>query len=223
MHCRFSDFAGGDAREPNSNDGDRRMLIFLSAVFFLIVTPGPGVLSTAGVGAAFGFRAGLRYVLGLFIGTNLVALAAISGIAAVVLSVPTVRTVLLILSVAYLAYLAAKIAFAGSKIAFIEARSAPGIKQGLLLQAINPKAYSVNITLFSGFAFASDNLVLEAGLKLIIIAMIWVPIHLGWLYAGVVLHRLDLAEKTQRKINYAMACSMLLVVALAMLSMRGVG
>lgn len=199
------------------------MLIFLSAVFFLIVTPGPGVLSTAGVGAAFGFRAGLRYVTGLFIGTNIVALVAISGIAAVVLSVPAVRTILLVCSVSYLTYLAAKIAFAGSKIAFIEARTAPGIKQGLLLQAINPKAYSVNITLFSGFAFAPENLVFEAGLKLIIIALIWTPIHLAWLYAGVVLHRLDLAEQAQRKINYIMASSMLLVVALAIFSMRGVG
>jgi threonine/homoserine/homoserine lactone efflux protein len=198
------------------------MLIFISAVFFLIVTPGPGVLSTAGVGAAFGFRAGLRYVIGLFIGTNIVAMAAISGIAAVVLSVPVVRTVLLVSSVVYLTYLAAKIAFAGSKIAFIEARSPPGIKQGLLLQAINPKAYSVNITLFSGFAFAPDNLIFEAGFKLLIIAVIWLPIHLGWLYAGVVLHRLNLSDRTQRKINYAMALSMLLVVALAIFSMRGV-
>ena len=35
------------------------MLTFAAAVFLLIVTPGPGVLSTAGVGAAYGFRAGL--------------------------------------------------------------------------------------------------------------------------------------------------------------------
>ncbi len=32
------------------------MLIFAAAVFFLIITPGPGVLSTAGVGSAFGAR-----------------------------------------------------------------------------------------------------------------------------------------------------------------------
>jgi threonine/homoserine/homoserine lactone efflux protein len=137
--------------------------------------------------------------------------------------VPIVRIILLGFSIAYLTYLAAKIAFAGSKIAFIEARVAPGIKQGVVLQAINPKAYSVNIALFSGFAFAPENLVFEAGFKLLIIALIWIPIHLGWLYAGVVLHRLDLAEHTQRRLNYAMALSMLLVVALAIFSMRGVG
>src|SRR6056297_4015478 len=64
--------------------GPPTMLSFAAAVFFLIVTPGPGVLTTAGVGAAFGGRAGVRYVMGLFIGTNIVALAVISGVAAVV-------------------------------------------------------------------------------------------------------------------------------------------
>ena len=55
------------------------MLTFALAVFLLIITPGPGVLSTAGVGAAFGWRQGLYYVGGLCAGTNLVALAVIQG------------------------------------------------------------------------------------------------------------------------------------------------
>ena len=33
------------------------MLQFALAVFFLLITPGPGVLTTAGIGAAFGYRA----------------------------------------------------------------------------------------------------------------------------------------------------------------------
>ena len=40
------------------------MIAFVLAVFLLLVTPGPGVLSTAGVGAAR-CRAGL-FLLGLF-------------------------------------------------------------------------------------------------------------------------------------------------------------
>jgi threonine/homoserine/homoserine lactone efflux protein len=62
------------------------MLAFILAVFLLLITPGPGVLSTAGVGAAFGFKAGLRYVFGLCIGTNLVALIVVSGLAAIILA-----------------------------------------------------------------------------------------------------------------------------------------
>lgn len=194
------------------------MLTFAAAVLFLIITPGPGVLSTAGVGSGYGYRAGLGYVLGLFIGTNLVALAVISGVAAVILSVPAIRYVLMAASTAYLLYLAARIAFAGSRIAFIEAKSPPGPGAGILLQAINPKAYAVNTTLFAGFPFAPDNLMFETVAKLIIVNAIWIPIHLGWLYAGATLHRLNLSEAAHRRINYLMAASMLAVVVLAILA-----
>lgn len=194
------------------------MLTFAAAVFFLIVTPGPGVLSTAGLGAAYGFAAGLRYVVGLFIGTNLVALAVISGVAAIVLSVPVIRWVLMAASIGYLLYLASRIAFAGSRLAFIEANAPPALGSGILLQAINPKAYAVNTTLFAGFPFAPDNLMYETVAKLLIANAIWIPIHLGWLFAGASLHRLNLSERTQRSINVAMAASMLLVVALALYS-----
>ena len=56
------------------------MTAFITAIFLTLITPGPGVLSAAGVGAAFGFQPGLRYVTGLFFGTNLVALIVISGL-----------------------------------------------------------------------------------------------------------------------------------------------
>lgn len=194
------------------------MLTFAAAVLFLIITPGPGVLSTAGVGSAFGFRAGLRYVAGLFIGTNLVGLAVITGVAAIVLSMPVVRTVLMFASVAYLLYLAAKIALAGSRIAFIESAIAPGLTAGLLLQTINPKAYAVNTTLYAGFPFAPENLIFETLVKVLIFNAIWIPIHLAWLWAGASLHRLNLSPAAQRRVNYVMAASMLAVVALALMA-----
>lgn len=194
------------------------MFTFAAAVFFLIVTPGPGVLSAAGVGAAFGMRSGLRYVLGLFIGNNLVILAVISGLAALILASPVIRTALFALSTAYLLYLAARIAFAGSRLAFTPADSEPGVLNGILLQPINPKAYAVNTALFSGFAILPDALVAEAIWKLLIVNGIWVPIHVIWVWFGVRLKQLDLAPHLQKRINYAMAGSMLLVVALAVVS-----
>jgi threonine/homoserine/homoserine lactone efflux protein len=191
------------------------MLAFAAAVFFLIVTPGPGVLSTAGVGAGFGFRAGLGYVTGLFLGTNAVALAVVTGIAAAVLADPRLGVILHVASVAYLLWLATKIALAGSRVAFIESAKPPGVLGGLALQAVNPKAYVVNTAFFAGFAFLPEQPVTEILLKFAIMNAIWVPIHLGWLWAGVALHRLDLAPRTHRAINIGMALAMLAVVALA--------
>ena len=53
-------------------------------------------------------------------------------------------------------------------------------------------------------------------LKVLLINAVWIPVHLGWLWAGATLHRLNLPESAHRKINYAMAASLLAVVALAL-------
>jgi threonine/homoserine/homoserine lactone efflux protein len=192
------------------------MLEFALAAFFLVVTPGPGVLSTAGVGSAFWYRAGLAYVGGLFVGNFTVALLVISGIAAVVLAVPGLRQILLFASVAYLFYMAARIAFAGAKVGFIEAREVPGFWNGLALQPINPKAYVVSTTLFSGFAFMPEALWAETLIKLLIFNALWIPIHLLWLWLGVTLRRMELPGHIQRGINIVMALAMLAVVGLAL-------
>lgn len=196
------------------------MMTFVAAVFFLLITPGPGVLSIAGVGSGFGYRAGASFMTGLFVGSNLVGLMVISGLAALVLSVPWLRMGLLIASVAYLIYLAARIAFSGAQISFIQQQAAPDFVNGVTLQIINPKAYLVNTALFTGFPFWPDSLMIETLIKLAVINAIWVPIHLLWLWFGVTLRRLQLPAGVQRAINVAMALSMLIVVGLALWSRR---
>lgn len=193
------------------------MLSFAIAVFLLIVTPGPGVLSTAGVGAGFGYRAGARYLFGLFLGTNLVAAAVVSGLAALVLADPRIRTVLFVLSFCYLAYLAFRIATAGSRVAFIEKAHPPGVTGGILLQIVNPKAYAVNTAFFTGFAFLPGSYAAEVAIKFLIMNTVWVPIHFLWLWAGVTLHRLDLPDRAHAAINAGMAAAMVGVVVLAIL------
>ncbi len=195
------------------------MLAFAVAVFLLLITPGPGVLSTAGVGAAFGFRAGLAYVAGLCLGTNLVALIVVSGLAAVILAIDWARYTLLVLSALYLLHIAARIAFAGKRIAFIHAEQKPGAGAGVLLQLINPKAYAVNMTWFTGFVLVPESLVLETVIKFAIINLFWIPIHLLWLAMGNVVNQLDLSPRAHFRINIAMALAMVAVVALAIFSL----
>lgn len=194
------------------------MWSFALAVCLLLSTPGPGVLSLAGVGAAFGYRHGVRYLVGLFIGTNLVCLAVLTGLAALMLAEPRLRVALTLISAAYLLWLAFRIAFAGAKLAFMMRPKPPGVRGAILLQAVNPKAYVVNTTLFSGFAFLPDNPVTEMVLKLIILNVLWISIHIVWLWIGVSVQRMHLAPRLQRSINVAMALAMLFVVGLASLS-----
>lgn len=190
------------------------MLTFAIVSLLMFITPGPGVLSLAGVGAAFGWRHGLRYMAGLFAGHFLVSIAVITGLAAIILAEPIIRRLLLLASAGYLGYLALRIALAGSKISFIQI-NAPGFMTGMTLQFINPKAYAVHTTFFTGFAFYPDSFVVETGLKLIIMNAIWISLHLGWLYAGCKLNELNLPDKTQKLINIFMAICLVAVVGMS--------
>ncbi|MEM7090881.1 MAG: LysE family translocator [Pseudomonadota bacterium] len=196
------------------------MIEFVVAVFFLLITPGPGVLTTAGIGAAFGYRAGLGFVAGLMLGGFVNMMLVVTGVAGVVLTVPSLRIVLLFASVGYLVYLAWRIASAGSRIGFSPAQTPLGFVNGLALQFINPKAYVVSATLFSGFAFLPDAPVWEVIVKVGLFNAIWLPVHLIWLGAGARLGSLNLGQRTQRLINIAMAGSLLIVVTLALLATR---
>ncbi|MEQ8398466.1 hypothetical protein [Thalassobaculum sp.] len=191
------------------------MISYAVALFFLIITPGIGVLTTAGIGSSFGAGPGIRFLIGLNIGTNAAAILVVSGIAAIVLADPIVGPVLLYGSLLYLSYLAFRIGWAGARIAFVERRSAPGVLGGIGLQLINPKSYAVNTTLFSGFHFMPGDPVLEVVVKFAILNTLWVPVHLIWLWAGISLKRLDLSPATQSVINKLMALALMIVVVLA--------
>ena len=190
------------------------MFTFAIVSLLMFITPGPGVLSLAGVGAAFGWRHGLRYMAGLFAGHFLVSIAVITGLAAIILAESFIRRLLLLASAGYLGYLALRIALAGSKISFIQI-NAPGFMTGMTLQFINPKAYAVHTTFFTGFAFYPDSFVVETGLKLIIMNAIWISLHLCWLYAGCKLNELNLPDKTQKLINIFMAICLVAVVGMS--------
>ena len=193
------------------------MLSFIVVVILMFITPGPGVLSLAGTGAAFGWRQGLRYMAGLWVGHFLVSLAVITGLATIILAEPLIRAILLFICAGYFGYLALRIALAKSKIAFIE-MTAPGFVTGVTLQFINPKVYAVHTTFFSGFALYPDNFLLEVTFKMISMNFIWISIHLIWLYAGVKLNELNLPAKAQNQINIFMAVCLILVVMISVWS-----
>lgn len=195
------------------------MLAFAISLFLLVVTPGPAVLSLAGVGSAFGYRAGIRYLGGLVIGYHLVILTVVSGLASILLAAPWMRNLLLIGSAGYLSFLAFHIAFAGSNIALVTLKAMPSLIPGVGLQLVNPKAYAVNTALISGFSFYADSFVIEIAIKLLIMNMIWIPLHLCWLYLGACLNNFNINKGTQKIINYSMAGSLIIVLLFAFLSL----
>ena len=195
------------------------MYIFLLSVFLLVLTPGPAVLTLAGIGASYGYKVGLMFLAGLICAWNIVIFVVVSGLNSLILALPTARIVLLTISVIYILYLAYQIASAGNKISFRNPQSYPGFKSGLILNLINPKAYAVNSALITGFTLFPENLTMELVLKISVMNAIWIPLHLGWLYAGKMLNELNLPPGHQKLINYLMAASLILVIMSSVISL----
>lgn len=191
------------------------MTAYVTAILLLIVTPGPGVLSLAGVGAAYGMGPGLRYLAGLWVGTNLVLALVLTGLAALVLADPRVATVLLVASAAYLLWLAWRVATAPTALASEDAARAPGLRDGIALQLVNPKGYAVNATLMSGFPLGLDGAA-EVAAKVVVLNVLWIAIHLLWLWFGDRVRRLRPSPAAQRWINRAMGAALAAVVVIAL-------
>jgi len=81
----------------------------------------------------------------------------------------------------------------------------------------------VNTALFSSFAFYPESFVVETSLKLVISNLVWVPLHMLWLYAGVKVKKLNLAEAVQRQINFVMAGCLIAVAGMSLWSMLQTG
>ena len=187
------------------------MATFAIAIFLMIITPGPGVLSLAGTGAGFGWRPGIFYLLGLFIGTNSVMILVITGLKGVLFKIPFVEPVFLIVSLSYLTWIAWRIAFSDNKTTITSIKKEPTFFEAIFLQLINPKAYLVNGILFAGFPIQNLNLNEEIIAKVIII-------NFFWLWLGIRLRSWGLESGKQKKVNKFMGFSLFVVVILAGIS-----
>ena len=183
--------------------------------FLMMVTPGPGVLSLAGVGAGFGWKVGMMYLIGLFFGTNLVALLVVLGFKQFLFEIEGVELTFLFLSLSYLSFLSWRIATSENKTGFKQSSKAPKLYEGIFLQFVNPKAYVVQGHLFVVLSLGMTSYNVEILTKFIIVNSIWIPIHLFWLWLGISLKRWSLASNKQVWVNRGMGLSLFAVVILS--------
>lgn len=188
------------------------VLALLLSALAVMGTPGPSTLSVTAVGAAFGLRRSMAYVLGINLGTVSVLLAVAAGIVAMLMSMPQLAPFLLAASLAYILYLAYRIATAPPLAGPVEeqaAGSAPSFLGGYLLGIANPKAYLAISAVFAGSSLPFADPLLEALAKLAVLSLLIVAIHTVWLLAGVSLSRLLRDPLASRLLNIAFAAILL--------------
>jgi len=191
------------------------MTSYIIISFLMMVTPGPGVLSLAGVGAGFGWRVGIMYLIGLFLGTNGVALLVVLGFKQFLFEIDGVELTFLVLSLSYLSFLSWRIATSDNKTGFKETSKAPKLYEGIFLQFVNPKAYVVQGHLFVVLSLGISSYNTEILTKFLIVNSIWIPIHILWLWLGISLKKWSLASKKQVWVNRGMGLALFAVVILS--------
>ena len=191
------------------------MTSYIIISFLMMVTPGPGVLSLAGVGAGFGWRVGIMYLIGLFLGTNGVALLVVLGFKQFLFEIDGVELTFLVLSLSYLSFLSWRIATSDNKTGFKETSKAPKLYEGIFLQFVNPKAYVVQGHLFVVLSLGIISYNTEILTKFLIVNSIWIPIHILWLWLGISLKKWSLASNKQVWVNRGMGLALFAVVILS--------
>ena len=187
------------------------MFSYILAVIVLTAIPGPGLLTIFGIGSAFGYRAGISFTVGVYLGANLTALIVFSGLSALLMEFPLLRGALFLLSLIYFTYFAVRIGFAGTELGILSSK-VPRCRDGIMLMLFNAKVYLTMSALFLGFPLLSFNPVNEVIIKVIVANIVWVPGHLIWLYAGVKVNSLNLTPRAKRAINLILAAVIIFMV-----------
>ncbi len=193
------------------------LLGFIIAALALAGSPGPGTLSLAAAGAAFGARRGLPYMLGIDIGMAGVITITVSGVVGLLLAVPGATPLVTALAGAYFLYLAYKIATAPPLSDSAHQQSPPSFFAGLLLSLVNPKGYAAMAALFSGFVLMRERLALDIALKCAVLAVIISSVNIAWLLGGAALTRFFRDPATNRIVNVTFAVLLIASVAVALM------
>ena len=110
----------------------------------LMGSPGPATMSLAAMGAAFGGRRSLQYLIGIIFGTIGVLVLIATGVTAIILAQPVLVSAITVVAVAYILYLAYRIATAPLlRLARIGNRSSPAasataVKSARCVSSVSP-------------------------------------------------------------------------------------
>ena len=177
--------------------------------FTMFFTPGPNNAMLTASGMKFGFIRTLPHLIGISLGHIFQIGLTCFGLANIFLIYPEVQLYMKILCFLYLIYLSWKMigSFSlmqketGRPLRFYEAS---------LFQFINPKAWSIAVTVASGFFPSEENIFIGVAFVTITAAVINLPTCSLWALFGSGLRKFVNNEKTKKIIEYLLAVLLVL-------------
>lgn len=182
-------------------------------------TPGPANMALLATGARFGLRAALPFVAGVALGKQLVIWPVGFGLMELAARAPWVFEALKWVSAGYIFWLAWKVA--NMRLAPGEGeQAAPGFLAGLWVHPLNPKAWAMIVTGFTGFVEPGTP-PLQATLTIAICLLsLQIILHPIWTFAGDRIARLVAGKRQEKYLMWTLAA---LTVASVLLVLFGGG
>ncbi|MEM7269605.1 MAG: LysE family transporter [Pseudomonadota bacterium] len=182
-------------------------------VFAGLFSPGPNVVMLTASGARFGFRRTLPHLLGVPIGTGIIAATTALGVGAALLAAPALKLGFQIIAAAWILWMAWKTAQAG-RAGRGEDRGRPfTFIEAVLFQAVNPKIWAVTLAASAGFGIGLDP-AWEAARLFATFALFNLFVCLFWTSAGHLLGALLESDRAWRIFMTVMAVIMAMTVIL---------
>jgi threonine/homoserine/homoserine lactone efflux protein len=179
------------------------LIPFVSYVLVTAFTPGPNnVMSMLNAGRV-GFRKGIKFNLGIFIGFVVVMILCAAFSTVLMAYLPAIKPVMKYIGAAYILWLAYKTYKSHYEVNDSKTGSAFGIKEGFSLQFVNVKVILYGITTLSTFilpVFSNRLVILSFAIGLAIIGSIS---NCSWALFGSLFH--NLLSKQAKLVNTVMA------------------
>ena len=177
--------------------------------FTMFFTPGPNNAMLTASGMKFGFTRTLPHLIGITLGHILQIGLTCFGLANLFLIYPQVQFYMKILCFLYLIYLGWKMI---GSFSLIQKETGKPLKfyEASLFQFINPKAWSIAVTVASGFFPTEENIFIGVIFVTITAAIISFPTCALWALFGSGLRKYINNEKTKKMIEYLLALLLVL-------------
>ena len=177
--------------------------------FTMFFTPGPNNAMLTASGMKFGFIKTLPHLIGISLGHIIQIGLTCFGLANLFLIYPQVQFYMKILCFLYLLFLGWKMIGSFSSIQNETGRPLR-FYEASLFQFINPKAWSIAVTVASGFFPIEENIFIGVAFVTITAAVINLPTCSLWALFGSGLRKFVNNEKTKKLIEYLLAVLLIL-------------
>ena len=177
--------------------------------FIMFATPGPNNAMLTASGMKFGFIRTLPHLIGISLGHILQIGLTCFGLANLFLIYPQIQFYMKILCFLYLLYLGWKMIGAFS---LIQKETGRPLRfyEASLFQFINPKAWSIAVTVASGFFPTEENIFIGVAFVTITAAVINLPTCSLWALFGSALRKFINDEKIKKLVEYLLATLLVL-------------